>query len=186
MLSKPVLDKLSNFFCDWDNSTLYSVHDAQVSASMLSNIVLVVQDCGKHTLLITEVLIEKNDHFVPDSLIFTVGFNLSDSIKKSNMFIIKLLYVYKERLIPNIRVRNNIVSTEEQLSSVGKVSVLDVLCQPVFGPGSHLSAEWSVSILELGLEVVMLQVMAITVIVWHLAEFRLFIVKMHAEEGFTG
>ena len=75
VLSKPVLDELSYFFCDWDSS----VHDAQVSASMLSNVVLVIQDCGKHTLLIAEVFIEECNHFVPDFLIFTVGFNLSDS-----------------------------------------------------------------------------------------------------------
>ena len=171
MLSKPVFDKLDNFFCDWDNRAFYSVHDAHVSASMFSNIVLVVQYCGEHTLLLAEVLIEKIDHFVPDSLIFTMGFNLSDSIKKSNMFVIKLFDVYKERFIPNIRVRYNIVSAKEQLSFVGKVSVLDMLCKPVFGPGGHLSTKRGVSFLELCLEFVMLQVMAITVKVWHPAEF---------------
>ena len=51
------------------------------------------------------------------------------------------------------------------------VRVLDVLCQPVLGPVSHLRGEWDVSFLELCLEVIMLQVMAIAVIVRNLAEF---------------
>ena len=62
MLSQPVL---SNFFSDWNNSSLHGVHDTQVSVSMFSNVVLVIQDGGEQVLLIA-VLILKLDHFVPD------------------------------------------------------------------------------------------------------------------------
>merc|ERR1719315_339210 len=113
----------------------------------------------------------------------TVSFNVSDSIKKYNMFIIKLFDINKERLVPHIRIRNNIMSAKKQFSSVGKVCVLDVLGEPVLGPVSHLRGQWDVSFLELCLEVVMLQVMAIAVIVRNLAKFGLFVVKMHTEKS---
>ena len=81
MLSQPVLDKFSDFFSDWNNSSFHSVHDTQMSVSMFSNVVLVIQDGGEHALLIAEVVIIKLNHFVPDCLVFTMGFNLPDSIK---------------------------------------------------------------------------------------------------------
>ena len=183
MLSQPVLDKFSDFFRNWSNSTFHGVHDSQVSVSMISNVVSIIWDSAEHSLLIAEVFIENFNHVVPDCLIFTVSFNVSDSIKKYNMFIIKLFDINKERLVPHIRIRNNIMSAKKQFSSVGKVSVLDVLGQPVLSPVSDLRGEWDVSFLALGLEVVMLQVMTIAVIVRNLAEFRLLVVKVHAEKS---
>ena len=141
MLGKPVLDELSNFFCYGNNSSFHSFHETQVSASMIGNVMLVIQDGGEHALLKAEVFVVKVDHPIPDSLIFTIGLNIPDGIKESNMFIIQLLDIDKERFIPNIRVGHDIMSAKEQLSSVGKVSVLDVLGQPVLGPVCHLSTE---------------------------------------------
>ena len=81
MLSQLVLDKLSDFFSDWNNSSFHSIHDTQMSVSMFSDIVLVIQDGGEFALLIVEVIIIKLDNFVPYCLVFTMGFNLPDSIK---------------------------------------------------------------------------------------------------------
>merc|ERR1719431_1590124 len=150
MLSQPVLDKFCDLFRNWSNSSFHSVHDSQVSVSMISNVVSIIRDSAEHSLFITEVFIENMNHVVPD-----------------------------------IRIRNNIMSANKQFSSVGEVCVLDVLGQPVLGPVSHLRGEWDVSFLELCLEVIMFQVMTVAVIVRNLAEFRLFIVKMHAEKSFA-
>merc|ERR1719431_1227292 len=181
MLSQPVLDKFCDLFRNWSYSSFYSVHDSQVSVSMISNVVSIIGDSAEHSLFIAEVFIENMNHVVPDCLIFTVSFNFSDSIKKYNMFIIEFLDIDKERFVPHIRIRNNIMAANKQFSSVGKVCVLDVLGQPVLGPVSHLRGERDVSFLELCLEVIMFQVMAIAVIVRNLAESRLFIVKVHTE-----
>merc|ERR1719431_998265 len=175
--------KFCDLFSNWSNSTFHSVHDSQVSVSMIGNVVSIIRDSTEHSLFIAEVFVENMNHVVPDCLIFTVSFTCSDRIKKYNMFVIKFLDIDKERLVPHIRIRNNIMSAKKQFSSVGKVCVLDVLCQPVLGPVSHIRGEWDVSFLELCLEVIMFQVMAIAVIVRNLAEFRLFVVKVHTEKS---
>ena len=73
MLGKPVLDELSNFFCYGNNSSFHSFHETQVSASMIGNVMLVIQDGGEHTLLKAEVFVVKIDHPIPDCLIMIIG-----------------------------------------------------------------------------------------------------------------
>merc|ERR1719234_2248366 len=91
-----------------------SAEHSQVSVSMISNVVSIIRDSAEHSLFVTEVFVENMNHVVPDCLIFTVSFNFSDSIKKYNMFIIKFFDIDKERLVPHIRIRNNIMTANKQ------------------------------------------------------------------------
>ena len=64
-----------------------------------------------------------------------------------------------------------------------KVSILDVLCQPVLGFVSNLSWKRKVGRLELRLEVVVLEVVAVAVVALDLAELSLLVVKVHPQLG---
>merc|ERR1719193_187363 len=67
--------KICVLFRNWSNSSFHSVHDSQVSVSMISNVVSIIRDSAEHSLFITEVFVENMNHVVPDCLIFTVSFN---------------------------------------------------------------------------------------------------------------
>ena len=66
---------------------------------------------------------------------------------------------------------------------VCKVGVLDVLSQPVLCLVSNLSGQGKVGGLELGLEVVVLEVVAVTVVALHPAELTLLVVEVHPQFG---
>ena len=84
------------------------------------------------------MFIKDLNHVIPSALAGWVSLNLPDSIKEDHMLIIKLLNVHKEGLIPDIGLRDSVVSPQVQLSSVGMVSVLDMGGQPILGPLNNL------------------------------------------------
>merc|ERR1719347_2256512 len=127
------------------------------------------------------MIIENFNHALPSRLAGWVSLNISDSIKENHMLIIKLLDVHKERFVPDVRLRNNVVPSNVQFSSVGMVSVLDMGGKPVLGPLNSLWRNRDGSSLELGLEVVVLEVVAMAIIILNFAELLLLIIKVHPE-----
>merc|ERR1712168_1321993 len=137
VLSQPVFDEFSDFLSDGKDSACNSFHESQMSSSVVSNVMLVVQNLGEEILFIGKVLVVQVHQFVPSSLIPRISLHLSNNIKEPNMFIIHLFDVNTERGVPDIRVRYNVVSSHIQFSSVGMISVLDVLGEPVLGPADN-------------------------------------------------
>ena len=103
---------------------------------------------------------------------------LSEMIKQDLVLIIKSVVENFYGVVPVVRLRYMVWHQ----TNILEVSVLDVLNQPILGPVSDLSTKWCVSLLELGLEVVMFNVVAIAIIIRDFAELRLFIVEMPAKK----
>merc|ERR1740128_573549 len=182
VLCQPVLDELGDFSTNGQNCSLDGLHQAQMSLSMVSNVMGIVSDGGEKIFLSGKMLIVQFVQLFPDCSITRVFLHLSGNIKETNMFIIHLLDVHRESFIPDERVGDNIVSSQEQLASVGVVSVLNMLNKPVFGHVNNFFVNGKLGCLELGLELKMLEVVSLAFIVGDLAEFHLFVVKMTPEQ----
>merc|ERR1719228_155727 len=133
VLSQPVLDEVGHLLRDWDLCTLHGVHQTQVSLSVVSNVMLVVPNGSEEGLLGTEVLVVESLQAVPQLLVVTVGLHVPDNVEKPDVFVVHLLVTDGKAILPDVRIGNNIVSPEVELSTVGKVGVLDVLSEPVLG-----------------------------------------------------
>merc|ERR1740128_863932 len=120
VLCQPVLDELGDFSANGQNCSLDGLHQAQMSLSMVSNVMGIVSNGGEKIFLSGKMLIVQFVQLFPDGSI-------------TKVFIIHLLDVHRESFIPNERVGDNIVSSQEQLASVGVVSVLNMLDKPVLG-----------------------------------------------------
>merc|ERR1719259_1235664 len=175
VLGQPVLDEVSDLLANWDNSSLDCLHNSKMSVSVVSNVMCIVRDMSK-------MFIVESHQLVPDCFVTSVCFHLSDNIEKSNVLIIHLLDFNSEALIPNIGIRDNIVSSKEELASVCMISVLDVLCKPVLCFRNNFLVQGNLCRLEFGLELKMLDVVAMTIIVGNFAEFRFFIVKVTSQK----
>ena len=152
VLSQPVLDEVGHLLGDWDLCTLHGVHQAQVPLPMVSNVMLVVPDGSEECFLSPEVLVVESHRLVPQLLVVTVGLHIPDNVEKPDVFVVHLLVTDSKAIVPDVRFGNNIVSPEMELSTVGKVGVLDVLSEPVLGFVNGLLRDGQMRRLELGLE----------------------------------
>ena len=98
-------------------------------------------------MLIVELL-----RLVPQLLVVTISLHIPDNVEKTNMFVVHLLVTNGKAILPDVRVGNNIVFPEVELSTVGKVGVLDMLSEPILGFVGSLLGDGQVRRLELGLE----------------------------------
>ena len=183
VLSQPVLDEVGHLLRDWDLCAQHGVHQPQVPLPVVSNVMLVVPDGGEEGLLSTEVFVVEILRLVPQLLVVTVGLHVPDNVKKGDVFVVHLLVTDGKAILPDVRVGNNIVSPEVELSTVGKVGVLDVLSEPVLGLVGRLLGDWQLRGLELGLEIVMFEVVAVAVVALHPAELALLVVEVHPQLG---
>ena len=152
VLSQPVLDEVGHLLGDRNLCTLHCVHQAHVPLPMVSNVMLVVPDGSEECLLGFEVLAVEIHRLVPQLLVVTVGLHIPDNVEKPDVFVVHLLVTDSKAIVPDVRIGNNIVSPEVELSTVGKVGVLDVLSEPVLGFVNCLLGDGQVRRLELGLE----------------------------------
>ena len=187
VLGQPVLDEVGHLLSDGDLCALHGVHQAQVPQPVVGNVVLVVPDGGEESLLGAEVLVVESLQLVPQLLVVPVRLNVPDDVEKPDVLIVhlcvRLLVTDGEAGFPDVRFGNNVVSPEVELSTVGKVRVLDMLSQPVLGLVSDLLGDGQVGGLELGLEVVVLEVVAVAVVALHPAELSLLVVEVHPQLG---
>ena len=100
---------------------------------VVSYVVLVVADGGEESLLSFKVLLVDGHQLVPYLLVVAISLHISDNVEKPNVFVIHLLVIHFEAFVPDVRIRDDIVSSQVQLPLEGKVSVLDMLSQPVLG-----------------------------------------------------
>ena len=98
-------------------------------------------------MLIVELL-----RLVPQLLVVTVGLHIPDNVEKPDVFVVHLLVTDSKAIVPDVRIGNNIVSPKVELSTVGKVGVLDMLSEPILGFVGSLLGDGQVRRLELGLE----------------------------------
>ena len=183
VLGQPVLDELGHLLSDGNLSTFHSVHQTQVPQPVVGDVVLVVLDRGEESLLGPEVLVVEVLQTVPELLVVAVRLHIPHDVKEADVLIVHLLNTNSKARVPNIRVRNHVVSSQMELSTVGKVGVLDVLRKPVLGLVGHLGGEGKVGGLELGLEVVVLEVVPVAVVALDLAELALLVVEVHSQLG---
>ena len=181
VLCQPVLDVLSHLLGDRELGVLHSIHQAQMPMPVVSYVVLVVADGGEESLLSFKVLLVDGHQLVPHLLVVAISLHISDNVEKPNVFVIHLLVIHFEALVPDVRIRDDIVSSQVQLPLVGKVSVLDMLSQPVLGHVCGLLWDWQLGGLELGLEQVVLEVVAVAEVALHFAELHLLVVKVHPQ-----
>ena len=124
VLGQPVLDKLGHLLGDGNLCTLHGVHQTQMPQPVVCNVVLVVLDCGEESLLSPEVLVVEILQALPKLLVVSVRFNIPDNVEEADVLIIHLLHTNCKALIPNVRVRNHIVSSQVKFSTI-----LGNLCQ---------------------------------------------------------
>merc|ERR1719309_908849 len=134
VLSQPIFDEFSDLLGNWNMSSFDGFHQTKMSASVISNVMLIIKDLSVQVFFIAEMFIIELVQFMPNFFTTRICFHFSNNIKKSNMFIIHLLNIHREGRVPDIWIRNRIMLPQGKLSSISMISVLDVLCQPVLCP----------------------------------------------------
>ena len=127
VLGQPVLDEVGHLLSDGNLGTLHGVHQTQMPQPVVCNVVLVVLDCGEESLFSPEVFVVEILQAVPKLLVVSVRLDVPDNVEEADVLIIHLLHTNCKALIPDVRVRNHIVSSQVKPSTIlGKfVSVLD-------------------------------------------------------------